>query len=452
MKNYILLLLLFPLLGYSQVIGRQVFATGLTDVVEIAHAGDSRLFLVEQTGRIKILNANGTLETTPFLNLSTLVSNGNEQGLLGLAFHPNYATNGYFYVNYTDVSGDTVIARYSVNSGNANTANASSALIIKTIDQPASNHNGGTIKFGNDGYLYIGMGDGGGGGDTNNHGQNKNSLLGKMLRLDIDLPAPYIPATNPYVGIDGADEIWAIGLRNPWKFSFDFEGNSIWIADVGQENVEEINKANMTTPALNYGWRCYEGNSPYNTSGCASQGTMTFPIGTYSSASGSGNCSVTGGYVYRGSTYPNFVGNYFFADYCSGRIGMITPNGTLTLSATMSGNPTTFGVDVNKNLYMAGQNGTLYKVIDTSLSVDNTNGFEFSMYPNPARNEVKFQSSNTNFPLQVSVFDLTGKRIAEKSLENNLTTLNVDNFQSGMYLVTVQDNLGGKATSKLVVQ
>lgn len=452
MKNtYLSLLLLWSFMGFSQVIGRQSFATGFNNMVEVVHAGDSRLFVVEQDGIIKVLNPNGTTLATPFLNISALVTNGNEQGLLGLAFHPNYATNGYFYVNYTNTAGNTVIARYSVSAGNANVANANSALIMKTITQPFGNHNGGTIKFGQDGYLYIGMGDGGSGGDPGNRAQNKNDLLGKMLRLDVDAAAPYVPATNPYVGIDGADEIWAIGLRNPWKFSFDFEGGHIWIADVGQENVEELNRAPIATPALNYGWRCYEGNAAYNTAGCAAQNTMTFPIAQYSSASGSGNCSVTGGYVYRGTQYPNFVGKYFFADYCSGRIGTITPDGTLTLSPTFSGNPTTFGVDIDNNLYMGAQDGTLYKVIDTSMSVDEFGKFGFSIVPNPASSEISLRTANPNFPLQVAVVDMSGKKIREIQLDNLDTKLNVDDLQAGLYMVSLQDATGAKATSKMVV-
>ncbi|MDP5027802.1 MAG: PQQ-dependent sugar dehydrogenase, partial [Flavobacterium sp.] len=310
-------LLIVSFFGQAQTIALQSFATGLTSPVEITHAGDSRLFVVEQSGKIKIINANGTVNTTPFLNLTSLISTGGERGLLGLAFHPNYATNGYFFVNYTNTSGNTVIARYSVSSGNSNIANTTGTILM-TITQPYSNHNGGSIKFGPDGYLYIGMGDGGSGGDPGNRAQNINENLGKMLRIDVNSTiAPYYtnPATNPYVGVAGNDEIWAIGLRNPWKFSFNRLNGDLWIADVGQGSVEEIDKVvNPLTAGLNFGWRCYEGNSTYNSTGCAPASTMTFPFTQYARSGGA--CSVTGGYFYTGSMYPNFQNKYFFTDYC----------------------------------------------------------------------------------------------------------------------------------------
>jgi glucose/arabinose dehydrogenase len=238
MKKILLLLTcLFAHVSYCQTIALNSFATGFTKPVDITHAGDSRLFVVEQTGRIKILNSNGTTNTTPFLNLSALITtSGGEQGLLGLAFHPNYAINGFFFVNYTRASdGATVIAKYTV-SANADIANTTGTVLL-TIAQPFSNHNGGNIKFGPDGYLYIATGDGGSGGDPGNRAQNQNELLGKMLRIDVNSTiAPFYtsPPTNPFVGVAGADEIWATGLRNPWKFSFDTANGNLWIADVGQ--------------------------------------------------------------------------------------------------------------------------------------------------------------------------------------------------------------------------
>jgi len=257
----------------AQTVGLQSFASGFSSPVEIAHPpNDARLFVVQQSGLIRILNPNGTINTTPFLTLTTsTILSGGERGLLGLAFHPNYATNGYFYVNYTRAGdGATVIARYSVSS-DPNIADASSGTVLLTVAHPFSNHNGGSIKFGSDGYLYIGMGDGGSGGDPGNRAQNINENLGKMLRLDVDSASPYgIPATNPYVGIEGNDEIWAIGLRNPWKFSFNRLNGDLWIADVGQNAIEEINKVAAPLPntGLNFGWRCYEGNVAYNTTDC----------------------------------------------------------------------------------------------------------------------------------------------------------------------------------------
>ncbi|WP_298155087.1 PQQ-dependent sugar dehydrogenase [Flavobacterium sp.] len=438
----------------AQTIGTQLFATGFNSPVEIVHAGDSRLFVVQQTGTIRILNANQTINPSPFLNISSLISTGGERGLLGLAFHPNYATNGFFYVNYTNTSGNTVIARYSVSDANANVANQASATILLTIPQPFSNHNGGTLRFGPDGYLYIGMGDGGSGGDPGNRAQNKNELLGKMLRLDVDGGTPYgIPATNPYVGIDGADEIWSIGVRNPWKFSFDTTDGNLWIADVGQENVEEINKVAAGDGGYNFGWRCYEGNSAFDTSGCAAQNTLTFPFAIYSSATGSGNCSVTGGYVYRGTTYPNFVGKYFFTDYCSDKIGMVDGAGTVTFSSVQPGGSfTTFGVNAANDLFIASSaNGVIYKVIDTSLSIPDNEKTAFNVYPNPASNVFNIRSAGGAFPVALSVFDLSGKQLLQQDISGESEQIDISNLQAGVYLVNTEDHLGIKSTTRLLV-
>ncbi|WP_296143929.1 PQQ-dependent sugar dehydrogenase [uncultured Flavobacterium sp.] len=453
MKTTLQLLMLFACnVMLSQTVAIQSFATGLTSPVEIVNAGDTRLFVVEQGGRIKIVNANGTVNTTPFLNIASLITSGGEQGLLGLAFHPDYPGNGYFYVNYTNTAGNTVIARYTVSS-DANVANASSAQILMTIPQPASNHNGGTLRFGPDGYLYIGMGDGGGAGDTGNRAQNINELLGKMLRIDVNTGSPYgIPAGNPYAGATpGADEIWAIGLRNPWKFSFDQNG-FLWIADVGQNQIEEINKQPSTSAGLNYGWRCYEGNSPYNTAGCGAMNTMIFPISQYTHSDG---CSITGGYFYAGSAYPNFIGNYFFADYCRNRIGRINSSGTITYSATFTGsnNFTTFGQNLTGELFIASSSGNIYKVIDSSLSTNDFAVNGFKMYPNPAGERVEISSTNNLTLSQFSVVDLSGKILLQQPLEStNQHVIDVSSLQTGLYIVKLQDVSGKIFTSKLDIK
>lgn len=436
---------------FSQTIAIQSFATGMNNIVEIGNAGDSRLFAIEKAGRIRIINPNGTVNATPFLDITSLVSSGNnEQGLLGLAFHPNYIGNGFLYVNYINLSGDTVIARYTV-SADENAANASSALTVMTIDQPSTtNHNGGTLRFGPDGYLYIGMGDGGDGGARS---QNTNDLLGKMLRIDVNSGTTYgIPAGNPFAGATlGADEIWAIGLRNPWKFSFDQDGN-LWIADVGQNQIEEINKQPSTLAGLNYGWRCYEGNSDYNTTGCAPRASMTFPFAQYTHSDG---CSVTGGFVYAGSAYPNFNGNYFFADYCRNRIGRVNvATGAITYSANFTGsnNFTTFGQDVNGELYIAS-GGTIYKVIDSSLGTNEFAVNGFKMYPNPAAELVEISSSNGLLLSQFSVADLAGKIVLEQRLENtNYHKIDTSSLQTGLYLVTLEDVSGQVFNSKLEIK
>ncbi|MDR6845197.1 PQQ-dependent sugar dehydrogenase [Flavobacterium granuli] len=440
--------------SYSQTIGLQSFGSGFTRPLEITNAGDDRLFVVEQGGLIKIMNSDGTVNPTPFLNITTQISNSGEKGLLGLAFHPDYTTNGFFYINYINLDGNTVIAKYTVDSGNRNLANPSSISILLTITQPYSNHKGGTLKFGSDGYLYIGTGDGGSGGDPENRAQNVNELLGKMLRIDVNSGTPYsIPTSNPYVGIAGADEIWAIGLRNPWKFSFDKATGNLWIADVGQDNIEEINIATATQAGLNYGWRCYEGDTVYNTAGCPSQASLKSPLKTINHSTGV--CSITGGYVYNGSVYPNFKGLYFFTDYCKPLIGMMTSSGTLTYSQEFSGNNfSTFGEDMNGELYVADiTNGIIFKIIDTSLGINSIDQTQFVIYPNPAKSEIIIQKSNNNFPTEITLFDIEGKMLFKKKMENkDVNIVKMDNFSKGFYIVTVKNEDGHLSTYRLIVE
>ena len=455
--KYLYLLILFSLnlICFSQTIGIQSFATGFTSPVEITNAGDARLFVVEQGGKIKIVSPTGIISTTPFLNLTTsTISTGGERGLLGLAFHPNYLINGFFFVNYTNTVGSTVIARYSVNVANPNIADASSANILLTIPQPYSNHNGGTIKFGPDGFLYIGMGDGGSAGDPENRSQNKNLLLGKMLRMDVNGALPYgIPPTNPYVGIAGADEIWAIGMRNPWKFSFDNTEGNLWTADVGQYVMEEINKVSDAAAGLNYGWKCYEGTSVF-TQNCAVTGTTyTFPFAQYNHDNGF--CSVTGGYIYRGSTYPNFQGKYFFADYCVNKIGIVNTNGIISYSANLPGNNnfSTFGLDINNELYVASiSNGVIYKVVDTSLNTREFNSSYVQIHPNPAKTSFFIKSKETNFPINVTVFDISGKQLAIAILKNEKNNMDISQLQKGLYLVNFINKNGENHNEKLIVE
>ncbi|MFN0173523.1 MAG: PQQ-dependent sugar dehydrogenase [Saprospiraceae bacterium] len=300
------------------------FATGFDLPVDITHCGDSRLFVVERKGLIWVLDSLGNRLDT-FLNIDPRVnSTQSEQGLLGLAFDPNYAQNGYFYVNYTKNGvGDTRVARFSVKPNNPNEANPNSELTIIEQSQPYWNHNGGCVKFGPDGYLYIALGDGGSGGDPQNYGQNKLTFLGKMLRIDVknsNASQPYVlPPNNPFVGnAQYKPEIWSLGWRNPWRFSFDRLTGDKWIGDVGQNLWEEVDFEPANTPGLNYGWRCYEGLHPYNTTGCQPASAYVSPFFEYSHSGGNG-CSVTGGFVYRGSQYPDLYGYYLFADYCSGR-------------------------------------------------------------------------------------------------------------------------------------
>ena len=398
------------------------------NVVNMAHAGDERMFIVQQTGQIKIMNPDGTFKPQPFLNISSIISSGGERGLLGLAFAPDYETTGRFYVDYTNPAGNTVIARYTV-SDNPDIANTDGTVLL-TIDQPFSNHNGGNIKFGPDGYLWIGMGDGGSGGDPYGNGQNKNVLLGKILRIDVSGDTYTSPSDNPFVGTDGADEVWAYGVRNPWKFSFDRENGDIWIADVGQGAIEEINHQPSTEAGLNYGWRCYEGNNTYNTSGCADSDTMTFPVASYTHSGG--RCSITGGYIYRGSSYPNLTGTYFYADYCSGQIGVYAFGQPAAFVTELPGTfITTFGEDVNGELYLAGS-GKVYKIVGEEMAVKDQNKLNISVYPNPVTNELNIESDKKIE--SASIYTVDGRLI---NTFINTTKINFSNYPKGNYILMI---------------
>ncbi len=441
----------------AQTIDIESFATGFTSAVEITHAGDDRLFIVEQGGNIKIVNPDGTVNATNFLSLpSSLITSGGERGLLGIAFHPDYGDNGFFYVNYTRAGdGATVIARYSVSS-DPNVVDAGSGTVLLTVAQPFSNHNGGSIKFGPDGYLYIGMGDGGSGGDPGDRAQDITENLGKMLRIDVDSGSPYgIPADNPYVGVAGNDEIWAVGLRNPWKFSFNRLNGDLWIADVGQNQIEEINKITFPlTPGLNLGWRCFEGNATYNTTGCSAIGNYTMPIAQYTH-SATGGCSITGGYFYTGTTFPNFANKYFFADLCQSKIYTLDATNNIAVTPNLPGlnSITSLGEDINGELYISSSgNGTIYRIIDSSLGTDAFSKASFSLHPNPANGNVQISASGIEYPVQLAVYDLTGKVLLKQQMNQpEQNTIQTD-FQAGLYLVTIEDNVGNIVTSRLTVQ
>jgi len=343
-------------------------AGGLNLPVHIGHAGDGsgRLFLVEQPGRILILG-NGTVLPTPFLDIRALVLSGGERGLFSVAFPPGYPSKGYFYVDYTRVpDGATVVARYSV-TADPNIADNGSETVLLTVAQPFSNHNGGQLAFGPDGYLYVGMGDGGSGGDPQNNAQSPGSLLGKLLRLDVESGAvPYgIPADNPFLSDPTfLEEIWALGLRNPWRFSFDRDTGDLYLADVGQNRVEEVDFLPFGSGSgSNYGWSVMEGDLCFSDPFCTPDG-LVLPVATYDHSQG---CSVTGGYVYRGSSYPALQGLYFFGDFCSGRVWGLRRNGTSWENVLLSDTAfsiSTFGEDETGDLYLADYgSGTVYRIV-----------------------------------------------------------------------------------------
>jgi glucose/arabinose dehydrogenase len=346
-------------------------ASGLSQPLDVVDPddGSGRLFIVEKTGTVRIFK-DGQVGETPFLDISDHVSSGSEQGLLSLAFDPKFKENGVFYIDYTNTDGNTRVERWHVSKDNRDQADPNSAFQILAVDQPYPNHNGGLLLFGPDGELYIGLGDGGSQGDPNGNGQNLNTLLGKILRIHVDpenndADHPYsIPKDNPFVDKqDAQPEIWAYGLRNPWRFSFDRKTKDLYIADVGQSTYEEVDvQAGDSKGGENYGWNIMEGDSCYATSPCDQSG-LTPPVFTYTHDSG---CSVTGGYVYRGKESPSLDGGYLLADYCSGLLWGLGKNadGTWVASDPIDTglSVSSFGEAASGELYVTDLNGGVYEV------------------------------------------------------------------------------------------
>lgn len=352
--------------GTAVVLGTDQVASGLENPVYLtAPVGDARLFIVEQPGRIRVVE-KGQLLSAPFLDIRAKVGFGGERGLLSVAFHPQYRANGFLFVNYTDRSGDTRIERYTV-SADRNLADPASAKLILAIDQPYSNHNGGLNMFGLDGMLYIGMGDGGSQGDPNGNGQNPRVLLGKLLRINVDRGDPYaLPAANPYARNGGGKgEIWAVGLRNPWRFSFDKPTGMLYIADVGQDAYEEIDIVSASLAGVNYGWNRMEGNSCLGSPLC-SQAGLQKPELTYSHKESA--CSVIGGFVYRGAKIPEIQGQYFYSDYCNSWLrslkyvdGGITEQHEWPIGKL--GSIASFGEDSTGELYICATSGKVFRIV-----------------------------------------------------------------------------------------
>ena len=462
--------LISVLLIYSYAINAQQiklvqFSSGYSSPLGIENCGDSRLFIVERQGRIIICDSLGNRRQQPFLDISDSITSGGERGLLGLAFDPDYAVNGFFYVNYTNQNGNTQISRFRVKSSNPNVANRSSERSVLRIQQPFTNHNGGCMRFGPDGNLYIAMGDGGSGGDPNNNAQNTMSLLGKMLRIDLRNGLPYkIPADNPFVdSLNYRPEIWALGLRNPWRFSFDALSGKMYIADVGQNFWEEINIQPNGKGGNNYGWRCYEGKHPFNTSGCRSQSFYTPPAYEYFHSDSLNECSVTGGFVYRGNIYSSLYGKYIFTDYCSGLFRTYhVQAGRKRVRIVLDADDgfSSFGVDKYNEMYVCNvKEGIVYHITDGSLSQsnysignNNSGPNRLTLSPNPAQDLIKISYTSLRAEkVTVRITGILGEEVYHglKTAIAGINTWTINlRIPRGSYYVSVTTTSGNRLPSE----
>jgi glucose/arabinose dehydrogenase len=422
------------------IIDLQLVTTGFNEPVDIASAGDERLFIVSRHGTIDILYPD--LSVSTFLDIDDRVgSGGGEQGLLGLVFHPSYAVNGYFYVNYTDTLGDTHISRFSVSSENPELADPDSELLLMYADQPANNHNSGDLAFGPDGYLWLCTGNGGGPSNTN--AQDTTTILGKVLRIDVDGATPYaIPADNPFVGVAGIDEMWSLGLRNPWRFSFDRLTGDIWIADVGGALKEEVN---VISPEAgggeNFGWQCFEGTTM--TSSCDAGIDFTFPVFEYIHNPSTGGYAITGGFVYRGTEFPNLYGYYTTVDYVTGNAWTVRSDGAGAWISDFLGyleeDITSFGEDVNGEIYACEKNaGDIFRLVDLcgNFSLDAEVSDETAAGLGNGAIDLELMEGNAPFTFNWS---------------NGETMEDLSGLSAGTYSVTVTDAIGCIQESSFIV-
>lgn len=434
-------LLLLSLFALAQPkIKLDTFSRSYASPVDIANDGfTSRMFVVQQNGIIWTLDSNGVKLDT-FIDLRTKVNFAGEEGLLGMTFHPDYQNNGYFYTYYTKKnSTDNNVVRYKVTS-NPNRATKDSERVVITFSHPTfTNHNGGCIKFGNDGYLYIAVGDGGSSNDPNGNGQNKNTFLGKLLRIDVNnFSGTYsVPATNPFVGQSNVKtEIWAYGLRNPWRFSFDRQTKDLWIGDVGQGAREEVDfQASNSIGGENYGWRCYEGNKSNILTGCAGIANYKFPIYEYDHSS-SGGVAITGGFVYRGNKYSDFNGYYICGDYGSANFWLIKKEDT-SFRTTPIGKPlpnisiSSFGEDIRGEMYAVNVgNGVIYKIRELCSP------FKISLVQK--NNPLCFNSSDG----QIQMTSVGSNGVVNYVWSNNTSGNTISNLNAGKYVVTATDAIG----------
>jgi glucose/arabinose dehydrogenase len=436
--------------------------------IKNAHDGSNRLFIVQQSGIISIYK-NGSLLSTPFLNVSNLVRYISEQGLLSMAFPPNYKQVGYFFIYYNARNENVTLARYKVSASNPDVADPSSGVILFSYPKPGGfgNHNGGCLQFGKDGYLYSSIGDGGSGGDPFNNAQNLSSPFGKIHRLDVrKLTAPYykIPSDNPFVNTANAVKtIWAYGLRNTWRWSFDRKTGDTWLGDVGQDLWEEVD---FSTPqqagGANYGWRCFEGNNTYNTDSCRGRRNYRFPIFSYPHNLDTGGLTVIGGYVYRGNAFPVLKGYYVCADYLSNNAWKIIPNGTggwnIYLQKNVPASIVSFGEDESGELYAASQTGVIYKIgaqaaIGGAETLKNAiiNSPDNYVFPTVITNRIVTIVMKDVFKT-VSITDMKGSKLFTENLatQTGSVQLSLPVLNNGMYIL----ELNGVKTQrfKIVIQ
>lgn len=357
-----------PVDGVSDVsLAVEEVATGLSRPLHLTSpAGDSRLFVVEQGGTVRVIAEDGTLQSEPYLDIRDRVRSEGEQGLLSLVFHPDFSTNGRFFVNFTDTSGDTRVEEFVVDDPAASAVTQTQGDSVLAVDQPASNHNGGLLRFGPDGMLWVGLGDGGGGGDPDGNGQDPTTLLGSMLRVDVDGDSPYaVPSDNPFVGESGRDEVFAYGLRNPWRFAFDRSRGLLYVADVGQSGWEEVSVIPADSAGVNFGWNVMEGAHCYDADSCDTSGLL-LPAVEYPTSEG---CAIIGGEVYRGDAIPELRGHYFYADFCSLRLRSFRyregeEQQPVSWDVGSLGRPLGFGRDGDGELYLLMEGGSVYRFVE----------------------------------------------------------------------------------------
>jgi glucose/arabinose dehydrogenase len=442
-----------PTLGFNKIL------SGLTSPVDIKNAGDGskRIFIVEQSGTVRIYK-NGNLLNKPFLNISNLTKyKGTEKGLLSIAFHPKYQNNRYFFIYYNNLDGNITLARYRVSKTNPDSADPSSGVILFSRPKPGGfgNHNGGTLQFGKDGYLYLSIGDGGGEGDPYRNGQNGQTFYAKMLRFDIDVPnKPYyaIPPDNPFVRDPNVlDEIYDLGLRNPWKWSFDRQTGDMWIGDVGQDSIEEIDfRKPHDAGGANFGWSCYEGKLAFNSDSCKKRSSYVFPIFQYHHDINTGGECVIGGYVYRGSKYPQLQGYYICADYVKNNVWKIKPNTSggwnIYLQQGAPASLISFGEDEAGELYASTRSGNVYHVIATTAFVESAPGVSNNssatfIYPTLVDNNSITVILNDHYSY-ARVVDMSGKQVLKKDITNatGKVSLHLPKLAAGTYIVQLLGN------------